>query len=118
LHKYPWPSPSARRQKRNFALRAQPFEFPQSRTYEWLEAKMMSPFDVFEIMPDGQVMWHRAAMNVEEAVGWGNKALHKLTTLSLFYTRPRVKSSSSTQMACSARIQAWKPLQNRGASAD
>jgi hypothetical protein len=30
---------------------------------------MMSPFDVFEIMPDGQVMWHRAATNFEEAVG-------------------------------------------------
>jgi hypothetical protein len=29
---------------------------------------MMSPFDVFEIMPDGQVMWHRAATNFEEAV--------------------------------------------------
>jgi ABC-type uncharacterized transport system YnjBCD substrate-binding protein len=29
---------------------------------------MMSPFDVFEIMPDGQVMWHRAAVNFEEAV--------------------------------------------------
>jgi hypothetical protein len=29
---------------------------------------MMSPFDVFEIMPDGQVMWHRAAANFEEAV--------------------------------------------------
>lgn len=30
---------------------------------------MMSPFDVFEIMPDGQVMWHRAATNFEEAMG-------------------------------------------------
>ena len=30
---------------------------------------MMSPFDVFEIMPDGQVMWHRAATNFAEAVG-------------------------------------------------
>jgi hypothetical protein len=30
---------------------------------------MMSPFDVFEVMPDGQVMWHRAAANFEEAVG-------------------------------------------------
>jgi hypothetical protein len=29
---------------------------------------MMSQFDVFEIMPDGQVMWHRAATNFEEAV--------------------------------------------------
>jgi hypothetical protein len=29
---------------------------------------MMSQFDVFEIMPDGQVMWHRAASNFEEAL--------------------------------------------------
>jgi hypothetical protein len=29
---------------------------------------MISPFDVFEVMPDGQVMWHRAATNFEEAV--------------------------------------------------
>jgi hypothetical protein len=30
---------------------------------------MMSQFDVFEVMPDGQVMWHRAATNFEEALG-------------------------------------------------
>jgi hypothetical protein len=30
---------------------------------------MVSQFDVFEVMPDGQVMWHRAATNFEEAVG-------------------------------------------------
>lgn len=35
---------------------------------------MMSPFDVFEIMPDGQVMWHRAATNFEEAVGVAQKS--------------------------------------------
>ncbi len=29
---------------------------------------MMSQFDVFEVMPDGQVMWHRAATNLEEAL--------------------------------------------------
>jgi hypothetical protein len=29
---------------------------------------MMSQFDVFEVMPDGQVMWHRAATNFEEAL--------------------------------------------------
>ncbi len=29
---------------------------------------MMSQFDVFEIMPDGQVMWHRAVTNFEEAL--------------------------------------------------
>jgi hypothetical protein len=35
---------------------------------------MTSPFDVFEIMPDGQVMWHRAATNFEEAVGAAQKS--------------------------------------------
>jgi hypothetical protein len=29
---------------------------------------MTSQFDVFEVMPDGQVMWHRAATNFEEAL--------------------------------------------------
>ena len=29
---------------------------------------MMSPFDVFEVMPDGHVMWHRAVANFEEAL--------------------------------------------------
>jgi hypothetical protein len=29
---------------------------------------MMSQFDVFEIMPDGQVMWQRAVTNFEEGV--------------------------------------------------
>jgi hypothetical protein len=38
---------------------------------------MMSPFDVFEIMPDGQVMWHRAAANFEEAVGVAQQSAAK-----------------------------------------
>ena len=29
---------------------------------------MMSQFDVFEVMLDGQVMWHRAATDFEEAL--------------------------------------------------
>jgi hypothetical protein len=44
---------------------------------------MMSQFDVFEIMPDGQVMWHRAATNFEEAVGVAQQSA--VQTHNLFF---------------------------------
>jgi hypothetical protein len=78
---------------------------------------MMSPFDVFEMMPDGQVMWHRAAANFEEAVEVAQRTaaqtrnaffvLHQATRQKFFVDanglqreNPGVENVAKSRVAC------------------